>query len=312
MGERGGAADVAFLRETELALINAPFAPDGWQTAIGMIASATWSRGANLVCLGGSAPSLNLLHGCDHAQAERILSDPAMWGPQNWRVGSAGGPFEIQHDMHYRAYREGRPRGDYDEAAYELDMPHGCQTIFSRDVAGFIGLAIIRGQREGAMDPDSVARFEYLTYAMGRALRLEMALAGDGIHLALGQFDRVRDAVILVNRHGWACGMSRAAERMIDRGTPILQRGAQIGLAHPIDDHRFQQLLAFMLHRDPQCGHAVTLPIGAWGGGRWTLTLAHLPPVGIALGFEPQLSIIIRPTARTALSRVSERGSDGS
>ena len=300
----GSCTDVAFLRETELALINAPFAPGGWQTAIEMVASATWSRGANLVCLGNSAPSLNLLSGCDHDQVDRILSDPAMWGPQNWRVGTASQPFEIQHDVHYREYREQRPASDYDEAALELDMPHGCQTIFSRDVAGFIGLAIIRGHREGPMDPDSVSRFEHLSHIIGRALRLEMSLAGNGISLALGQFQRVRDAVIVVNRHGWACGMSRTAERMVDRGGPVIQRGAFIGLANPIDDFRFQQLLAFMLHKDPQCGHAVKLKIGAWGGGHFILTLTHLPPARLELGFEPRLSIMIRPTARTGALRV--------
>lgn len=295
MGMRGSGADEKFLRETELALLNAPFVADGWQKAIGMVSSATWSRGANLVCLGQSAPTLNLLSGCDHAQAERILSDPVMWGPENWRVGTATRPFEIQHDLHYQEYRERMPRGPYDEAAFELDMPHGFQTIFSQDVAGFIGLAIIRGHKEGPADPDSVARFEHLSYVIGRALRLEMSMAGDGIKLALGQFEAVRDAVVLVNRHGWACGMTDAAEAMIDRGAPLMQRGARIALANLFDNYRFQQLLDFMLYKDHQCGHAVNLPIGGIGSDRWTVTLSHLPPVGLALGFDPKVAISVRP-----------------
>jgi len=87
-----------FLRETDEALMNAPFVEGGWMTALDMIARATSSRGANLVCLGGALPSLNLISGFDQDLVDRYFANPEMWGRHNWRVGTATGPFEIQHD----------------------------------------------------------------------------------------------------------------------------------------------------------------------------------------------------------------------
>lgn len=278
-----------------MALLNAPFVEDGWRTAIDMVARATGSRGANLVCLGSGAPSLNLFTGFDAAEVERALSDPAMWGPQNWRVGTSTKPYDIQHDLHYRDYRNGRPRGDYDEAAYELDMPHGCQTIFSRDVAGFIGLAVIRGRREGPADPESVDRFEHLSWVIGRALKSEMALAGNGIRTALADVDHSPDAVVLLNRHGWACGFSRAAEALLSGGDPLLLPGARLAASNPFDDARLQQLLGFLLHRDAPTGGSVALPVRGAGHRRWTVHCTHLPRTLLALGFEPQVALRIEP-----------------
>lgn len=285
--------EVQFLRETRRALLNAPFVEDGWRTAIDMVARATGSRGANLVCLGSSAPTLNLFTGFDPAEVERALSDPAMWGPQNWRVGTSTHPYDIQHDVHYRNYRDGRPRGDYDEAAYQLDMPHGFQTIFSRDAAGFIGLAVIRGRREGPADPDSVDRFERLSWLIGRALKTEMALAGDGIRTALCSVDETPDAVILLNQHGWACGISRAAEDLLDTGSPLRLRGPRVMACNPIDDGRLQQLVQFLLHRDTPRGGAVRLVVRDLFGREWAVHCTHLPPTLLTLGFEPQVALRI-------------------
>lgn len=287
--------DGAFLRQTEVAILNAPFVEDGWRTAIDMVARATHSRGANLICLGSAAPTLNLFTGFDTVEVGRALSDPAMWGAQNWRVGTSTKPFEIQHDQHYSEYRSGRPAGDYDEAAFELDMPHGFQTIFSRDVAGFIGLAVIRGRREGPADPESVDRFERLTGQMGRALKAEMGLAGEGIRAALNDIDDTPGSVILLNRHGWACGFSRTAEAALDLGDPLLLRGPRVAAVDPHDDLRLQQLLYFLLHRDEPAGGAVALPLRGLGGRRWLLHCTHLPRTLLALGFEPQVALRLEP-----------------
>jgi hypothetical protein len=295
MGWRGSGGDLAFLRETEVALLNAPFVDDGWRIAIDMVARATGSRGANLVCLGSAAPTLNLFTGFDAGEVERALSDPAMWGPQNWRVGTSTKPYEIQHDLHYRDYRAGRPRSDYDEAAYELDMPHGFQTIFSRDVAGFIGLAVIRGRREGPADPQSVERFERLSWVLGRALKAEMAMAGEGIRTALVDIDETPGALILLNRHGWACGFSRAAEALLSTGDPLRLRGASVAASNSFDDARLQQLLGFLLYRDVPPGGSVTVRLRGAGGSCWTVQCTHLPRTLLALGFEPQVALRIEP-----------------
>lgn len=260
-----------------------------------MVARATWSKGANLACIGEGAPTLNLVTGCDQDLFYEHCANPVMWSEVNWRIGVTTRPFEIQHDEHYLDYRSNRPCSDYNESTYELDLEHGCQTIFSHDVAGFIGIAVLRGRKDGKADPGSVDRFEYLSPIIARALKVEMALAGEGIRLALGGQAAARSSMALINRHGWACGMSPAAEEMIDEGMPIRCRGPRLAMSNPVDDMRFQQLLAFMLHHDRNAGHAVRMVVGAAPLPTWKVTVAHIPPGDLSLGFEPHVTVIVEP-----------------
>ena len=281
----------AEFRDVRRALLNAPFVERGWQTALDLVARTTGSRGANLVCLGGGTPSLNLITGFEQEEIDRWFADPALWGPSNWRVGSTTRPFEVQHDLHYKAYRERVRTGDYCDVVHQIGMQHGCQTIFSNDAAGFIGLAIMRDGRDGLADPQCVDRFEIMSGLIARALKTEMALAGDGIRMALGEVDQTPDAVILLNQHGWACGMSLAAERLLSDGVPVRLKGPRIAATDRFDDVRFQQLIHFLLNRDSPNGGAVTLPLRDPFGERWLVHCTHLPPTLLSLGFEPQVAL---------------------
>lgn len=283
----------AEFRETRRALLNAPFVANGWTEALDLVARTTGSRGANLVCLGGGTPSLNLITGFAQDEIDRWFNDPVLWGPSNWRVGSTTRPFEIQHDIHYKAYREQVRTSDYCDVVHQIGMQHGCQTIFSNDSAGFIGLAIMRDHRDGAADTRCVDRFEIMSSLIARALKTEMALAGDGIRMALGQIDDTPEAVVLLNQHGWACGISRAAERLLADGVPLRLRGPRVSASDRFDDSRLQQLLHFLLNRDSPRGGAVSLPLRDHHGVRWTVHCTHLPPTLLALGFEPQVALRI-------------------
>ena len=278
----------AYLREVELALLNAPF-DGGWRDALGMIATATHSRGSDLVSLGGSLPSLNIFSGYGEDAVE-AFEDPRLWGPCNWRVGSATVPFQIRHDGHYREYRERVDTRLYDEVAFGIDMPFGCQTIFAQDETGFLGLALLRTEREGPCTPESIAVFGRLCRSMARSIKVEATLAGEGAAIALRDYEAIDRAVALVNRHGWLCGMSPEADAMLIAGWPLQSARERLRLADPAGNYRFQQLLGHLLSMPPLAAARAHLVIPGW-----QVQLTHLPLTASELGFEPMLAVVVTP-----------------
>jgi hypothetical protein len=147
---------------------------------------AAWVCGgsaANLVGLGG--PMLlpfNLFTGKMADRAQSYFTNPDLWGPGNWRVGSSAQPMTIQHDSHYGAYRRQHGQAlsaDYDDAVSDVDMQHGCQAVLMADQEHFLGLAIMRGRMEGRCDHSALFAFERIIRHAQRAVRVHLALDGE-------------------------------------------------------------------------------------------------------------------------------------
>lgn len=277
------------VRAAELALLNAPFGPGGWDEAIHAAAIACGGRGANLVRLGGSLPTLNIITGQDADRAHRYLACPDLWGPENWRVGSAQQAMAVSFDSHYQSYRAAIATSTYDDAALDLDMEFGCQAVLAEDGAGFVGLAIIRGRREGRCNPDAVATFKRLVVTAERAVRAERALGGEAAELASGQLARLCVPTMLTDGHGIVQAMSPAAEAVVISGRVARMRFSSLSLVDPEEDLRFQAALGALLRFDQRRGCTTEL---AFPDGR-RIGLVHRPPVHGGLGFEPQLSLTL-------------------
>lgn len=285
----GHSNNAAYLREVELAIVNAPFGGD-WTGALDQLARACRSRGTNLVSIGGPVPSLNILTGYDTGLFAESFADPAMWGEGNWRVGTATIPFQIQHDGHYADYRARHPTSRYDEVVHGLGMSFGCQTIFAQDETGFLGLALMRTEREGPCSPEVLASFERLCRVTARAIKVEASLAGEGAILALGQMDSVGKAVILLNRHGWRCAVSAEAEAVLVAGWPLQSSRERIRLSDRAGDYRFQQQLSFLLSAPPTAMLTASMRTAGW-----RIEMTQLPfPCG-ELAFEAVLALTVTP-----------------
>lgn len=286
-------SDHHYLREVELALINAPFGGD-WRCALDSVARACRSQGSNLISLGGALPSLNILTGYDEAAFQDAFADPALWGQANWRVGTSSVPFQIQHDGHYADYRQRHATGRYDEVVGALGMPFGCQTIFAQDETGFLGLALMRTEAQRACEPETIARFDRLCRVTARSIQVEATLAGQGASLALGEMESIDKAIILLNRHGWRCAMTPEADAMLTAGWPVQSARERIRLHHPGDNYRFQQLLAFLLAAPPSA--MMNASIVTQG---WRVQMTHLPTSIGQLAFEANLALTILPLGGT-------------
>jgi len=303
---------MALLNQAKQAVLNAPFERDGWGQAIELVARACGAPAANLVGFGGPAAfSVNLFSGPDSARAERYFARPALWGQCNWRVNSAGRPLSIQHDAHYAIYRKLAKTSDYDDAVSDLDMQFGCQSALISDSRTFLGLALLRGRREGPCDADSLARFSELIRHVHRAVRVQIALAGEAAELMMGDLGAMTSAMVLVDRYGCVCALTPAAEPLADEDGPFRLCGLTFQLRDPEENRRIQAAMTRLLTKEDVAGSGVFQmragrthadPTAPWG-----VSLVRLPRREHGLGFDPHFALTFRrlrlrpPTEQPAL-----------
>lgn len=294
-------SDVALLRQTELALMNAPFDEGGWARAIEMVAIATGSSSANLVALGGPLLlPLNMFVGRDSQQAANLFERPELWGACNWRVRSAGSPMSIQFEAHYAACRAAGGTAEYDDIVSDMDMQYGCQSVLISDQHNFLGLALLRGRREGPTDEIVRARFQHLLFHVQRAIRVQLALDGEAAELALGEMASVNCRLFLLDRHGCLSAMTASAEALLEDDGPARLSGLSLSLRHPEEDWHMHAAMARLLRERDDCSgpqvHEMRAGRSAeFPKGRWRVALVRLPQRANGLGFEAQLAVSFTP-----------------
>lgn len=295
---------VQLLSDAKLALLNAPFDENGWAAAIDQLAGACGASGANLVGFGGPAGfGINLFTGRDQARSTEYFARPELWGACNWRVNSAGaGAMSIQHDGHYAAYRAIADTADYDDAVSDLDMQFGCQSALIQDSRSFLGLALFRGPREGPCDSVMIERFTILIRDVHRALRVQLALAGEAAELMLGQLSAMTVPMLLLDGYGCLAALTPAAEPLVEENGPFRLCGLTVQLREPRENRWLQAEMARMLAlgRSGDGRRLFEMPVGrsaAAPGGRWIASVVRLPQREHGLGFDPHLALTVRPLA---------------
>lgn len=279
------------LEEAKLAILNAPFEERGWECALTATAKVCGGHSAHLLGLGGPAlMPLNVMVG-PAADFSKYLNNPDLHGAGNWRVGSTTVPLAIQHEPDYAAYRSLNPRAtaDYDDVASEMDIGFGCQSALMLSNESMIGLAILRGRRDGKCDADTLMRFSRLRHHLVRAVRVQIALDGEAAEILLGDLEAVQCATMLFDRHGCLCAITPAAERLLLDPGPLRLAGLRPHLRDPTHDVAFQRTLGRMISSDGAVGAVQRFQIASW-----KLYLARLPQRPHGLGFEPHLALSAR------------------
>ena len=281
--------------EARLAILNAPFEAGGWERAVEAICGATGCHGAHLLGMGGPLVlPLNIVTGLD-GRIQNYLGDANMHGPVNWRVGSTTVPMAIQHDGHYAAYRAANDTADYDDAASDLDMQFGCQSVVLGDQSMFLGIAMMRGRREGPCTAETLASFAALLRPLQRAVRMQLALDGEAAELMLGDIAALHGATILLDRLGSLAALTPAADFAFEEDGPLMLSGLAVRVRDQALDRKFQRALARLLN----CNDADSAPLQQMcvssGARSWQLVIMRLPDREHGLGFDPHLAVTLRP-----------------
>ncbi|WP_293941168.1 hypothetical protein [Sphingomonas sp.] len=293
--------EASLIREAELALLNAPFDPDGWRRATELAAAATGSASANLIGLGG--PLLlpfNIYTGPAGDRFSHYFENPEYWGECNWRVNCTTRPMEIQHEGHYRAYRATAKTERYDDAVADLDLELGCQAALLLGGGSIVGLAIIRGRREGPCSDTTLRRFRHLSVTAQRAVRMQLAIDNEAAEMMLGNMAAMRSATLLLDRHGNLAALTPKAETLFEDDGPLVLDGLAPRLRCRNEDIFLLAAMARLLAHDGHGAHVHQARVGrnsVHPYGRWRLYLVRLPARDHGLGFDPHLALTIKPAA---------------
>lgn len=293
------------LREARVALMNAPFEPDGWGRAISAIAHATGSETAHLAGIGGPMLlPLNLIVGPNADRVGAYAARQEMWGPINWRLRCVGRPMSIQHEPDYEQARALGGTSDYDDAVADIDAPFGCQAALINDESNFVGLALLRGSREGRCDDVVLKRFGYLVRLLQRAVRVQLALDGEAAALMLGGMTTAECRLMLLDRHGCLSALTPAAESLLEEGVAKLA-GLSLRLRDEAEDRQLHQAMARLLGdtddpRTPQVHEMRIARSPEHPGGRWRLSIVRLLDRPDGLGFNARLALNFRPVQQPA------------
>lgn len=284
------------LKEAELAIVGAPFEDGGWERAILAMADATRSTAAQLIGMGGPALlPLNIFVGAPSSFTHYIRS-AYLHGPINWRIGAVGAPMSIQHEAHYSHYRSAIDTSDYDDAAAEMDIPFGCQSPIVIDGRNFLGVALLRGRREGPCTPDTLEAFARMRQLVARAIEVRISLDADRAWAMLDGSAGENQVTFLLDRFGSVCAASDEAIALIGPGGLFLPGEIALTLHDPGDDRRFRSALARLYSVDLTSGASLvaTLRLGMASPapmGQWRMVMARLPVDPGELGFGPVVAL---------------------
>jgi hypothetical protein len=236
---------------------------------------------------------LNIVSGLDE-RIGQYLGNVHLHGPVNWRVGSTTVPMAIQHDLHYAAYRAANDTADYDDAASDLDMQFGCQAVVLGDESMFLGIAMMRGRREGPCTAETLADFTALLRPLQRAVRMQLALDGEAGELMLGDMAGLHGATILLDRLGSLIAMTPTVESAFEADGPLTLVGLAVRVRDPGLDRQFQRALARLLKSDDAVSASLHQMRISSGARSWQLGIMRLPDREHGLGFDPHLAVTLR------------------
>lgn len=301
------------VHSAQIALLNAPFTPGGWNRAIEAVAIATGSSAAQLIGVGGSTMlSLNIVEGEIVGNTAHI-NDPSLYGPCNWRINCVGAPMSIQHEGHYRAYAARHDTADYDDAVADVDLPFGCQSLMIMEERWAVGLALLRRHRDGPCDADVLNDFAYLRHHAARSVTMQAALDEQVADVALGDLARVHSAVVLLDRHGLLRAVSEMAQPLFEDGGPLRRSRQSVWLRDPDCNQAVQSAIARLLDADFIQGpivHQTLIRAAPHERARWRLTLMRLPNIESGIGFNAHLAMTVSPM-KDAVRETQDGGERG-
>lgn len=195
-----------------------------WHEALNAMASYTGSMRGQLVGIGGpqSIPFNYVTYSCDEALNEFI--DINGGSPDiNPRVtaGMRANQFEIVGDNEYKNVRNVLKNDDYLDYNKKWDMPFGCQTNLLLKDDLLIGLAVLRSERDGSTNEDTINKFAQMIPIAYNAVNLALLLEHQGAHLITGALEKMTIKAVICDNLGKITAITPNAEEFIIKSNII-------------------------------------------------------------------------------------------
>ena len=189
-----------------------------WYGALEKLAAATGSRTGELITIGHDAVvPINIMTNIDPAihaaAAECRIGDPRI-NPRV-RAGMTSPVLKVMAECDFLTPDQHATHPHYNEFARPWDIPYICLATLERQDDLLIGLAVLRSERDGHIHGKQRDAFASLAPHVRAAVRMQIALEGNGTTLIRGAFETLSIPAFLCGRSGDVQALTTPAEEIL-------------------------------------------------------------------------------------------------
>lgn len=277
-----------------------------WYEALEGLAEATGSRCGELVGFGSNAViPFNIMTNIDpefvHEFEASGGGDPNV-NPRV-KVGMESPVLRVMAECDFMTPEEHKTNRHYNEFARPWDVPYICLATLEREKDLMIGLAVARSERQGHITPEQRANFAALAAHVRAAVRTQLALEGQGIHLVTGTLEAMSLAAFVCDRTGLVRAHTAAAETVINGGRGLKLRCGYLTAINPFDQKNLDSALLTAALGVAQPGKPLLRSILIRGATTdqppMVLDIISLPSREYQFGFVPRVLVVVRGPKRS-------------
>lgn len=280
---------------------NAAVDSSRWYGALEKLAAATGSRTGELITIGHDAVvPINLMTNIDPgvhpASVECRIGDPAI----NPRVkaGMASPVLQVLAECDFLTPDEHARHPHYDEFARPWDIPYICLTTLERQKDLLIGLAVLRSEREGHINDEQRRIFASLAPHVRAAVKMQMALEGNGAALVRGALETLSIPAFICGRAGTVQALTTSAEDILRSDRGLALRNHRLRAANDDTDKALADALQKAARRldTPGAPAVCTVVVRDADPEKVPLVLdvMPLPPVALEFAAAPRVVVVAR------------------
>lgn len=283
------------------AFYSAALSQQGWYQALEGLADATGSANGELIGLGADAAvPFNIFTNIDPAFVADFVAvgggDPRL----NPRVnaGMNAPTLKVLAESDFITPEEHKRHPHYQEFAVKWGIPYSCLSTLERTDDLLIGLAVGRNASQGHITPKQKDIFASIAPHVRAAVRMQIALEGEGSALLVGALDAMSMPAFVCDRTGAVRAMTPPAEQLLGEGRGLLLRLGQLGAINPGDDRMLNEAIRNALQGRgvgaPPVLQTVIIRKEASTTPVLVLDVIALPARQFELGFAPRVLLLVR------------------
>lgn len=272
-----------------------------WYPALQGLAAATGSRSGELISIGSDAAiPINIMTDMDPqvhvAAVECSVGDPAV----NPRVdaGMRAPLLEVVAECDFLTPDEHARHPHYDEFARPWDIPYICLATLERQNDLLIGLAVLRSEREGHIGSAEREVFESLAPHVRAAVRMQIALEGNGAALLKGTLEGLAIPAFVCGRTGDVQALTAQAEALANGARGLTLRNLRLRAAREDEDKALNAAIMKAAHALQRPGgpsaQTVVVRDAAETSAPLVLDVMPLPSAQLEFSSAPRVLVVAR------------------
>lgn len=283
------------------AFYSAALSQQGWYQALEGLAEATGSANGELIGLGANAAvPFNIFTNIDPAFVADFVAvgggDPDL----NPRVkaGMSAPTLKVLAEADFITPEEHKRHPHYQEFAVKWGIPYSCISTLERTGNLLIGLAVGRNKAQGHITPQQKEIFKSIAPHVRAAVRMQIALEGEGAALLVGAMESISMPAFICDRTGIVRNMTPSAENLLGSDRGLQLRLGRLAASNPADDLLLDQAVGNALHgrvagmAPPVQTVIIRKEFSALPS--FVLDVVALPSRPFELGFAPRVMILAR------------------